>query len=122
VNELSAAYHEAESRYQKAKNLQEAEGLIEQLKGELAWAHIAQKEHALSEAIVKTTRAAEKETQIQELVSTAQNKVAEAEAKMNEVQTRAAQAAKPEELQQQLTNLNQEINVAKAELLTAKVR
>lgn len=122
MNELSTAYHEAESRYQKAKNLQEAEGVIEQLKGELAWAHIAEKEQALSDAIVKTTGAAERENQIQELVANAQSKVAEVEAKIKEVETRAAQAATPDELNRELEDLNRQINEAKAELVTAKVR
>lgn len=122
MNELGAAYHEAESRYQKAKNLQEAEGAIEQLKGELAWAHIAEKEQALSEAIVKMTGATERERQIQELVAKAQSKVAETEAKINEVETRAAQAATPDELDRQLAVLNRQINDTKTELVTAKVR
>lgn len=122
VDDLGTTYHEVESRWTKAKNLQEAEGAIEQLKGELAWAHIADQEQKLSTAIVKTTEATERADQIKAKVAEAQAKVAASEEKINDVETRVAQAATPAVLMQEQAEVDQQIREGKEELIRAKVR
>ena len=57
VKELQSIYVETEVRYNKAKNLQEAVEKLDLLKGELAWAHIKEKEAELSKSIIETETA-----------------------------------------------------------------
>jgi len=114
-------YKEAEARYQKAQNLADAQDAIKELKREMAWAHVVEKEAELTTVIEKTTRENQRLAQIQEKLDEAQKQVSETSEKINDAETRIQQAASPEELNQQLADVNAQIAAGKEELRVAKV-
>jgi len=121
VKELQATYVETEARYNKAKNLQEAAEKLDLLKAELAWAHIKEKEADLSKSIVETENAKGRRKQIEDKIEEAQRKYQECKDKVLELEKNHLQAASPEELNQQLQELNVKISDGSKALKDAKV-
>jgi chromosome segregation ATPase len=121
IQELEMRYKDAEARHQKAQNLADAQDAIKELKREMAWAHVAEKEVELSKAIANTARENQRLAQIQVKLDEAQKQVSEAGEKINEAETRMQQAASPEELNRQLDEVNAQVVAGRDELRKAKV-
>jgi structural maintenance of chromosomes protein 6 len=121
IQELEMRYKDAEARHQKAQNLADAQDAIKELKREMAWAHVAEKEVELAKAIDNTARENQRLAQIQVKLDEAQKQVSEAGEKINDAETRVQQAASPEELNQQLDEVNAQVVAGRDELRKAKV-
>lgn len=121
IEELEVRYKDAEARHQKAQNLADAQDAIKEIKREMAWAHVAEKEEELSKAVSTTTRERQRLAQIQEKLDEAQRQVSETSEKINDAQTRMEQADSPDELKRQQDDLNTQIATGKEDLRQAKV-
>lgn len=120
IEELEMRYKDAEARHQKAQNLADAQDAIRELKREMAWAHVADKEGEFSQAVSKTTRERQRLDQIKEKLEEAQKLVSETSEKINDAETRMRQADSPEELKRQHDELNASLAAGKEDLLQAK--
>ena len=121
ISQLETRYRDAESRYQKAQNLADAEMAIDKLKREMAWAHVAEKEQELSDIISKSTRERERLAKVQEKLEEARQHLDETSNKLNDAETRIRQEDSPDELRQQRDLLNGELSTGKTDLRKAKV-
>jgi chromosome segregation ATPase len=115
IDELGQSYSGAENRYKQAESLQETESIIQKLKVELAWAHVAEKGTEYEKAAEETASAKSRLQKVQQKIEEAQKTVADAEERVNSLQARAIQAVAPDALQAQFNNLQADIRTRKDE-------
>lgn len=120
VAELRARLEELRERHRRARTLAESENAIAEIKREMAWAHIAEKEEEVSQAIMDTATAKELGDDATNKVATGERELAEAEAAVNAAEVQMAQAASPQELVEQKEDVDQRVRTEKEDLRSAK--
>ncbi|KZT64630.1 P-loop containing nucleoside triphosphate hydrolase protein [Daedalea quercina L-15889] len=120
--DLEEALEEAMSRFQEAQKARQQRHKADDLKKELAWAHVASKEEELGQRMAEAARLSRRLPKIQEDLKAAQARIDSATDRVAELENEVEEMGDIEDLLQQKRDLQNEISDNKQKLMSTTVK
>ncbi|KAI0051110.1 P-loop containing nucleoside triphosphate hydrolase protein [Auriscalpium vulgare] len=120
IPDLHAHFKEASARFQEASKARQQRHKADELKKELAWAHVAAKEEELREKVKETAKAESRIPKIEKSLADAEASFAAATTEVETLEQEHEKLGNIEHLHQRKTELQAEINGNKRKILDLK--
>lgn len=116
IPDLRANLKEVSDRFEEASKAREQRKKVDELKKELAWAHVAAKEREMEDKFVALAKAEERIPRAKEKLQEAQNKIRAAEREIEERESEFTQLGEPDDLKRERDRVGAELNRKGADL------
>ncbi|THH19093.1 hypothetical protein EW146_g2017 [Bondarzewia mesenterica] len=118
--DLEAQFEEASARFEEASKAREQRHKADQLKRELAWAHVATKKEELREKVEEHAKLAHRLPKIQEKLTEAENEFVAGTEKVEELEAEHQALGNIEHLQEKRTDLQNRMRDNKVQIAAIK--